>query len=69
MADLGLAKPNTEKLVLTLDDKEKHVVHCRNLQIYLSQRMRLMKVHRVIEFDQEPWMEPYIGILKRTPAS
>ena len=22
--------------------------------------MRLKKVHRVIEFDQEPWMEPYI---------
>ena len=24
--------------------------------------MRLTKVHRVIEFDQEPWMEPYIRI-------
>ena len=22
--------------------------------------MRLKKVHRVIEFDQEPWMEPHI---------
>ena len=22
--------------------------------------MRLKKVHRDIEFDQEPWMEPYI---------
>ena len=22
--------------------------------------MRLKKVQRVIEFDQEPWMEPYI---------
>ena len=22
--------------------------------------MRLKKVYRVIEFDQEPWMEPYI---------
>ena len=22
--------------------------------------MHLKKVHRVIEFDQEPWMEPYI---------
>ena len=22
--------------------------------------MRLKKVHQVIEFDQEPWMEPYI---------
>ena len=60
MADLGLEPPNTEKLVLTLEDKEKYVVHYKNLQFYLSEGMQLKKVHRVIEFDQEPWMEPYI---------
>ena len=60
MTDLHLTMPNTEKLVLTLEDKEKYVVHYKNLQLYLRQRMRLKKVHRVIEFDQEPWMEPYI---------
>ena len=60
MADLDLAMPDTEKLVLTLEDKEKYVVHYSNLQFYLSQGMRLKRVHRVIEFDQEPWMEPYI---------
>ena len=60
MADLNLDMPNTEKLVLTLEDKEKYVTHYSNLQFYLKQGMRLKKVHRVIEFDQEPWMEPYI---------
>ena len=60
MADLDLTMPNTEKLVLTLEDKEKYVVHYKNLQFYLRQGMRLKKVHRVIEFNQEPWMEPYI---------
>ena len=60
MADLDLAMPDTEKLVLTLEDKEKYVTHYRNLQFYLIQGMRLKKVHRVIELDQEPWMEPYI---------
>ena len=60
VADLDLAMPKTEKLVLMLEDKEKYVVHCSNLQFYLRQGMRLKKVHRVIEFDQEPWMEPYI---------
>ena len=60
MDDLDLTMPNTEKLVLTLEDKEKYVTHYKNLQFYLSQGMRLKKVHRVIEFDQEPWMEPYI---------
>ena len=60
MADLDLTMPKTEKLVLTLEDKERYVVHYSNLQFYLRQGMRLKKVHRVIEFDQEPWMEPYI---------
>ena len=60
MANLHLTMPNTEKLVLTLEDREKYVTHYRNLQFYLSQGMRLKKVHRVVEFDQEPWMEPYI---------
>ena len=55
MADLDLTMPNTEMLVLTLEDKEKYVVHYKNLQFYLSQGMRLKKVHRVIEFNQEPW--------------
>ena len=59
-ADLDLAMPNTEKLVMTLEDKEKYVVLYKNLQFYLSRGMRLKKVHRVIEFDQEPWKEPYI---------
>ena len=60
MIELGLEPPNTEKLLLTLKDKEKYVVNYKNLQFYLSQGIRLKKVHRVLEFDQEPWMEPYI---------
>ena len=60
MADLDFTMPNTDKLVLTLENKEKYVVHYKILQFYLRRGMRLKKVHRVIEFDQEPWMEPYI---------
>ena len=38
MADLGLEPPNTEKLVLTLEDKNNYVVHYENLQFYLLAR-------------------------------
>ena len=68
MNGLQIEMPNTEKLVLTLEDKEKYVVHYKNLQFYLSQGMRLKKVHRVIEFDEEPWMESYIR-MNRVPQA
>ncbi|KAL9987983.1 hypothetical protein ACROYT_G002373 [Oculina patagonica] len=58
--NLDLDPPDSEKLVLTLEDKTNYVVHYRNLQFYLKQGMKLKKVHRVLEFEQECWMEPYI---------
>ena len=58
--DLELKLPDTEKLLLTLEDKSNCVVHYRNLQFYLKQGMKLKSVHRVLEFEQECWMEPYI---------
>ena len=58
---LGTQKlPPVRKLVLNLRSKTKYVVHYRNLQLYLSLGLRLKKIHRVLAFDQSPWMEPYI---------
>ena len=51
---------NEEKLVLTLQDKGNYVLHYKNLQLYLKLGIKLKKVHRMLEFDQECWMEPYI---------
>lgn len=61
MADeLGLKQTET-KLVLTLQDKKNYVVvHYRNLKFYLNRGMQLKKVHRVLKFEKECWMEPYI---------
>jgi len=57
---LGLKPPDSKKLLLTLEDKNNYVVHYRNLQFYLKQGMKLKRVHRVLVFEQECWMEPYI---------
>jgi hypothetical protein len=48
------------KLVPNLRNKERYIVHYRNLKLYLSLGMRLKKMHRALRFDQRPWMEPYI---------
>ena len=49
-----------EKLVPNLMNKSRYVVHYRNLQLYLSLGMKLVKVHMVLQFQQSPWMQPYI---------
>ena len=60
MKDLDIKPPDSNKLLLTLEDKKDYVVHYRNLQFYLKQGMKLKRVKRVLEFEQECWMEPYI---------
>ena len=60
MNDLNLKEETFEKLLLTLFDKKNYITHYRNLQFYLDQGMVIKKVNKVLEFDQECWMEPYI---------
>ena len=58
--ELDLKIPNSKKLLLTLEDKKDYVVHYENLKFYLKQGMKLKRVKKALEFEQECWMEPYI---------
>ena len=50
------------KLVCNLHDKKKYVVHIRPLKQALIHGLILKKVHRVIQFNQEAWLKPYIDM-------
>ena len=41
-------------------DKKEYVVHIRALKQALNHGLILKKVHRVIQFNQEAWLKPYI---------
>ena len=45
-----------------LHDKKKYVVHISILKQALNHELKLKKVHRVIEFNQEAWLKKYIDM-------
>lgn len=54
--------PNSKekRLLCTLFDKERYVVHYRNLKLYLDLGVQVTKYHRILQFDQSPWLASYI---------
>ena len=55
-----ISSGNVHKLIPTLRDKKNYVLHEENLKLYLSLGLKLKKVHRVLEFDEKPWLKEYI---------
>ena len=53
---------NTKKLVCNLNDKKNYIVHINVLKQALDHGLKLRKVHRIIEFEQEAWLKEYIDV-------
>ena len=49
-----------EKLVPNLMDIKNYVIHIKALDQALQHGLRLDRIHRVIEFNQSPWLKTYI---------
>ena len=51
-----------KKLVCNLFNKKKYAVHVNALKQPLNHGLKLKKIHRIIEFNQEAWLKPYIDM-------
>jgi len=59
-AEFDLKEDRSEKLIMSLRDKSKYVIHYRLLQHYMDLGVEVTKVHRVMSFHQEAWLADYI---------
>ena len=51
-----------KKLVCNLYNKKKYVIHINSLTQALNHGLKLTKIHRIIEFNQEVWLKTYIDM-------
>ena len=49
-----------EKLLATLYDKKRYVIHYRTLQQCIRHDLRIIKIHHILQFTQSPWFREYI---------
>ena len=51
-----------KKLVCNLHNEKNYVVHIKSLKQALNRGLKLKSIHRIIEFDEEAWLKPYIDM-------
>ena len=51
-----------KKLILDLLPKKNYKVYCKNLEYYLKLGLKVMKVHRILTFDEKPFLKEYIDL-------
>ena len=64
LQDERFSKP-PPKLVPNLHNKTNYILHYRNLKLHLELGYHLANVHRVLSFNQSPWLKNYINFNTR----
>ena len=50
----------SKKLTSTFFDRKKYVIHIQNLVLYMQLGMKLLKIHRILQFRQKPFLLDFI---------
>ncbi len=50
----------SKKILRTSHKKCNYTVHYRTLQKYVQLGLKIIKVHRVLQFRQSKWLQPYV---------
>jgi hypothetical protein len=61
MRDKPLGKREI-KLLATLCDKQRYVIHYCNLQQCIRHGLQVTKIHRILQFAQSEWFRGYIKL-------
>ena len=51
----------SKKLICDWSDKKKYLIHYRMLKFYVRHGMIVEKIHEIISFKQNRWLEKYIS--------
>ena len=51
-----------KNLIANLNNKTEYFIHIRSLKQALNHELVLKKVHKVIKFNQNAWLKPYIDL-------
>nr|DAC81386.1 TPA_asm: PolB [Parasteatoda house spider adintovirus] len=61
-SELSVSDPsNVSKLIPNLRDKNRYVLHYRNLKLYLKLGLKMKKIYKILLFKQEAWLQPFIN--------
>jgi len=52
----------SKKLIPNLMNKTTYVTHYRNLQLYTRHGLKFTEIHRVLAFEQAPWLKSWIEL-------
>ena len=58
--DYGMKGKPAPKLITCLNEKKSYRLHYMNLKQLVELGVTVVEIVKVVQFDQRPWLEPYI---------